>query len=195
MQNRWGFFLALLFSLSLWGTTESYAQKDKKALELQLDEFFSNFPTSYTTEKDRCRLEAVKTDKDSRTIEIFANEMFAGQSFSIEKVNGIYQQIRNLLPPRYQEYQIIVYGKGIPIEELVTDICSDTGATRKKWEKARLYRGAHTRWTKHCKDDTCLCGQATDAITKTTRRNGPGNVLTYIARRKTCSHKPLSSRF
>lgn len=142
MQNRWGFFLALLFSLSLCGATESYAQKDKKALELQLDEFFSNFPTSYTTEKDRCRLEAVKTDKDSRTIEIFANEMFAGQSFSIEKVNGIYQQIRNLLPPLYQEYQIIVYGKGIPIEELVTDICSDTGATRKKWEKARLYRGA-----------------------------------------------------
>ena len=135
-------FFMFLFAL---GCTVSYAQKGANAIKQRLEGYFSSYATSYTTEKDRCRIEDVNIDNKSRTIEIFANEMFAGQSLSKEKVHGIYQQIKSLLPRSYKDYKVTVYGKEIPIENLATDITeihATTGVLPKRWGKTQLYHGA-----------------------------------------------------
>lgn len=134
--------LILGAALFLWGALPVLAQRENRRVESCVESFFSNYTTSYTTATDRCKAERVEVDRNGRTVGIYTNEMFAGQSFTPEKVKDIYRQLKSLLPPPYKDYQVIVYGKEIPIEELVTDIQSDNGIYRKKWGKANSYRGA-----------------------------------------------------
>mgnify|MGYP003219640965 FL=1 len=99
-----------------------YSQSGEKIVKAKLGDYFSDYQTSYTTATDRCRIETVKVDASARTAEIYLNELFAGQSFSRDKVDEIYRAVKRLLPAPYNAYTIIIYGNGIPIEHLVTDM-------------------------------------------------------------------------
>lgn len=122
-----------------------YAQNSGKQITQRLADYFASYQTTYTTPADRCRIENVKVDEKGRTVEIFMNEVFAGQSFSRDKVQDVYRNVKRLLPTPYNAYRIIIYGKKIPVEELVTDIQHGDSTRNKKWG-ARLYRG--TPWVK-----------------------------------------------
>lgn len=131
LTNLAGFFL-LGFSV--------YAQNSETQITRKLSDYFAAYQTTYTTPSDRCRIEKVKVNSKERVVEIFMNEVFAGQPFDSGKVQDIYRNVRRLLPTPYNAYRIIVYGKRIPIEELVTDIQDGDSARSKKWGE-RLYRG------------------------------------------------------
>ena len=118
-----------------------YSQSGEKVVKSRLGDYFSDYQTSYTTATDRCKIERVKVDASARTAEIYLNELFAGQSFSRDKVKGIYRDVKRLLPAPYNAYTIIIYGNGIPIENLVTDMSGASSEVQKKWGQA-LYRGA-----------------------------------------------------
>ena len=118
-----------------------YSQSGEKIVKSRLGDYFSDYQTSYTTATDRCKIERVKVDASARTAEIYLNELFAGQSFSRDKVKGIYRDVKRLLPAPYNAYTIIIYGNGIPIENLVTDMSGTPSEVQKKWGQA-LHRGA-----------------------------------------------------
>ena len=118
-----------------------YSQSGEKVVKSRLGVYFSDYQTSYTTATDRCKIERVKVDASVRTVEIYLNELFAGQSFSRDKVKGIYRDVKRLLPAPYNAYTIIIYGNGISIENLVTDMSGAPSEVQKKWEQA-LYSGA-----------------------------------------------------
>lgn len=129
-----GFFL-LGFSI--------YAQKGReKAIKEKLENYFINYTTSYTTFKDKCRIEKIQIDAPKRILHIYTNEQFAAQSFDKDKVRLIYDTIGKLLPSSYSKYRIVIYGKSVPIEDLSTDM-HPTGATQteRQWGKA-VYHGA-----------------------------------------------------
>ncbi len=119
----------------------AHPQGGEKIVKSRLEGYFSGYQTSYTTAADRCRIEAVKVDDSARTAEIYLNEHFAGQSFSKDKAEGIYRDVKRLLPEPYDSYTIIIYGNGIPVEDLVTDMSGASSKVRKVWGQA-LYRGA-----------------------------------------------------
>ena len=173
-----------------------YSQSGEKIVKAKLGDYFSDYQTSYTTATDRCRIETVKVDASARTAEIYLNELFAGQSFSRDKVDEIYRAVKRLLPAPYNAYTIIIYGNGIPIEHLVTDMNGASSKVQKKWGKA-LYHGAPW-WNgcnapilspKVCNNAICLFGPAMDAITRTTKKSGCGSGRIYTARQKICSLK------
>ena len=74
-----------------------YSQSGEKIVKSRLGDYFSDYQTSYTTATDRCKIERVKVDASARTAEIYLNELFAGQSFSRDKVKGIYRDVKRLL--------------------------------------------------------------------------------------------------
>ena len=173
-----------------------YSQSGEKVVKSRLGVYFSDYQTSYTTATDRCKIDRVKVDASVRTVEIYLNELFAGQSFSRDKVKGIYRDVKRLLPAPYNAYTIIIYGNGISIENLVTDMSGAPSEVQKKWEQA-LYSGAP--WVngrnapilsrKVCNNAICLFGPVMDVITRTTKKSGHGNDRICIARLKICSLK------
>ena len=173
-----------------------YSQSGEKIVKSRLGDYFSDYQTSYTTATDRCKIERVKVDASARTAEIYLNELFAGQSFSRDKVKGIYRDVKRLLPAPYNAYTIIIYGNGIPIENLVTDMSGTPSEVQKKW--GRLCIAEHRGWNgrnapilspKVCNNAICLFGPVMDVITRTTKKSGHGNDRICIARLKICSLK------
>ena len=129
-----------LIGLLLWGLA-AYPQGGKEEIKSRLDSYFLNYQTPYTSPTDRCRIEKVNVDGETQTVEVYLNELFAGQSFNTEKIGEIYGEVGRLLPSPYDSYTVILYGNGIPIENLATDIRTNSS---KRWGDA-LYRGAP--WT------------------------------------------------
>ena len=129
--------LAGMFLLGL----SIFSQSRKEVIISSLNGYFSNYQTSYTTETDRCRIESVEVDASTRTLKVYLNEMFAGQSFTKGKVEGIYREVKRLLPAPYNAYNIIILGNGTPIEHLITGAEGVLPDARKTWGKA-LYHGA-----------------------------------------------------
>lgn len=125
----------LLLGLSI------YAQRGEKQIKASLNDYFLNYQTSYTSPTDRCKVESVALDGANRTVRIYLNELFAGQSFTADKVVRIYEQVKKCLPKSYGNYDVVIYGNGIPIDLLATDGHSDDVAMQRKWGKEK-YRGA-----------------------------------------------------
>ncbi len=129
-----------LAGLSLW-CLAGYAQNRESQVKARVGSYFLNYQTSYTTDKDKCRLERVCVDTRRKRVDLYTNELFAGQPFTTDKVNDIYRQVKQLLPSPYNTYRLTIYGNGTPIEQLVTDILTSDSSSPKRWGKA-LYNGA-----------------------------------------------------
>lgn len=132
-----GFFL-LGFSV--------YAQNDATTIKRSLNNYFQNWNTTYTTENERCRIDKIDIDRGNRTIHVYGNELFAAQPFTVEKTAKIYKDIKRLLPRSYHAYDLIVYGKDYPIEDLIPNALNGKHKSNKKWGK-REYNG--NPWTKN----------------------------------------------
>ena len=82
----------------------------------RIAEYFSHYYTGYPEPN---RVENVVINDSAQTLYIYASEGFAMQPFTEERVKLVYQSIRDLLPEPYSSYQITIYAKNHPIEELV----------------------------------------------------------------------------
>ncbi|MCD8318416.1 MAG: hypothetical protein LUC45_06100 [Paraprevotella sp.] len=118
-----------------------YAQNGEKLIQSSLEGYFLRYNASSATTSDPCKINEVKVDSKNRTAELYLNEGFATQSFSAEKVDGIYRDVKRLLPTPYNAYHIIIYGNGIPIEELITGEDHNDSMSQRRWGD-ELYRGA-----------------------------------------------------
>lgn len=121
-----GFFL-LGFSV--------YAQNDVTTIKKSLNAYFQNWNTSYTTENERCRIDRIDIDRKKRTIHIYGNELFAAQPFTVDNTTQIYKELKRLLPANFHGYDLIVYGKGYPIESLIPNAINGKHNQNKKWGK------------------------------------------------------------
>ena len=123
-----------LLGLSVWGQT------DAKTIIAKLTPYFESYQTTYTSKTDRCRIERININEDNRTLFIYLNEVFAGQSFNKEKIKLIYNEVKKLLPMPYNTYTTRLMGKNCAIEELAVDYFTEDSTQQRTWGKA-IYRG------------------------------------------------------
>ena len=69
-----------------------FAQKRERQIISRLNEYFLLYETTYTTPKDRCKVEKVKVNTTHRTLAIYVNELFSGQSFDKDLVEEQHEQ-------------------------------------------------------------------------------------------------------
>ena len=122
------FFLAGFYLLGF----SVYAQKRERQIVNQLNEYFVHLETTYTTEKDRCKVEKVKVNVNQRTLHIFVNDLFAGQSFNREMVDDVYRQVKKHLPAPYSRYKITIYAKQHRIDDLVNDVLTGRSSSKRQ---------------------------------------------------------------
>ena len=121
------------------------AQGVDKTVERSISEYFKNFKSPRSALKysglDKRRNRIVVNSK-ARKITIYCNEAFAGQAFTPDVVDGIYRDIRKLLPSKYRKYKIEVVYDNRTIDERIPNIYKE-----KKIDRSRMwgnidYKGA-----------------------------------------------------
>ena len=117
-----------------------FAQREDRNLKECLSAYFNSYETQFTTPRDRCRVDRVTVDSNTKQINVFANELFASQPFTPENVDVIYKTVKGRLPASYKSYNVTVYGKDYPIEDLIPNDIRKSADPQRKWNT--LYRGA-----------------------------------------------------
>ena len=82
------------------------------------------------------KLEKLTVDDTQHEIHIYLNESFAMQPFTVESVAALYADWRQHLSQPYASYRLHVYGKNIPVEELVVG-GADGSPLRRTWDGTR----------------------------------------------------------
>ena len=103
-----------------------------------MSEYFKN----YTSDRTQLKFSALERRKNSvvvndkaRKVVIYANEAFAGQAFTPQVVDKIYEDVRGILPKRLRKYRIEILYKGRAIEDRIPNIYRD----RKSVDESRLW--------------------------------------------------------
>ena len=99
-------------------TTAGYAQAQNKKLKIQLTEYFKNYINPNYTSKDKITVKDVVSDPSIPLLSIYVSESFGGQPFTPELVSQIYQEVQQILPEPYNTWQLMIYAKGFPIQNL-----------------------------------------------------------------------------
>ena len=90
------------------------AQSLEKNIEKRLNEFFSNYETSYAN-IGKSRLDKFVIDHEQKKLDIYANSNFGYQPFTEENTTAIYRSLKQLLPGPANYYALTVYADGQPI--------------------------------------------------------------------------------
>ena len=129
-------FWAILFCL--FGVSVLSAQSVDKTVSRALAEYFKSYTSPRTQFKypalDR-RKNNIVVNNNSKKVVIYANEAFAGQAFTPDVVDKVYEDIRAILPKKLRKYKIEVVYKGRAIEERVPNIYRE----RKDVDESRLW--------------------------------------------------------
>ncbi len=113
MKKKYLFLLLLYIGSSLIS-----AQELDRNVEQRLTNFFKNYTTN-SAKIAKCNLENFATNHEDRILLIYTGENFAGQPFTPEIVNDIYNQLRQTLPGPVNYYDIVIFANGKPIEDLI----------------------------------------------------------------------------
>ena len=129
-------FWAIVFCL--FGISVLSAQGVDKTVSRALAEYFKNYTSPRTQFKysalDRRRNNIVVNNKAKKVV-IYVNEAFAGQAFTPEVVDKVYDDVRAILPKKLRKYRIEVVYKGRAIEERIPNIYR----SRKDVDESRLW--------------------------------------------------------
>ena len=116
-------FWAIVFCL--FGISVLSAQSVDKTVSRALSEYFKSYTSPRTQFKysalDRRRNNIV-VNNNAKKVVIYANEAFAGQAFTPEVVDKVYDDVRAILPKKLRKYKIEVVYKGRAIEERIPHI-------------------------------------------------------------------------
>ena len=115
-----------------------FAQREDRNLKECLSAYFNSYETQFTTPRDRCRVDRVTVDSNTKQINVFANELFASQPFTPENVDVIYKTVKGRLPASYKSYNVTVYGKDYPIEDLIPNDIRKSADPQRKWNTLYL---------------------------------------------------------
>lgn len=118
------------------------AQSVDKTVSRALLEYFKN----YTSGRTQLRFSGLERRKNNivvnakaKKIVIYANEAFAGQAFTPDVVDGIYEDICAILPKKYAKYKVEVVYKGRSIEERIPNIYRRA----RDVDETRIWDGVH----------------------------------------------------
>lgn len=118
------------------------AQVQNKKLKLRLTEYFKNYVNPNYSSKDKITINNVLVDEGNNMVLVYVCDNFVGQPFTPELVNKIYQDVQQLLPAPYSNWQLTIYAKGFPIQNLVPISLWDNKSDPTRFHsKQRLYRG------------------------------------------------------
>lgn len=131
--------LTALASMCLLGFSV-YAQRADKAIKTRLSDVFQTYVTNFSTPGDRARIEDIRIDTRQKELHIYMNELFAGQSFTPDKVNRLYKDVKKQLPSPYNTYRLTIYGVRTPVEELIPSFLNNDNENRRTW-KDKTYKG------------------------------------------------------
>ncbi|MBR3896230.1 MAG: xanthan lyase [Bacteroidaceae bacterium] len=112
------------------------AQSIERTVEERLTNYFKEYLTPEAT-IGVCKLDSFKIDHERRTLRVYANPTFGYQSFTKEITDGIYQQVRQILPGPVNYFDITLYADGRKIQELIPNALR----AKRDREEARLWDG------------------------------------------------------
>ena len=142
-----GMFRKFLIALAVCflGIAVLSAQGVDKTVERSIQNYFKEYKSDRTTFSypglDSKRRDKIVVNPGKKSITIFCNEAFAGQAFTPEVVEKIYDDIRELLPSQYKKYSIRVEYKKMSIEERIPNVYRKGNVdTERLWGKTE-YKG------------------------------------------------------
>ena len=136
--------LRILIAVLLCGfsVASGYAQAQNKKLKIQLTEYFKNYVNPNYTSKDKITVKDIVLDPSTPMLSIFVSESFGGQPFTPELVSQIYQEVMQQLPEPYNSWQLMIYAKGYPIQNLVPiSMWEEKSDSMRFYPKKRLFKG------------------------------------------------------
>ena len=137
--------LLIAFTAVLFGITVLSAQGVDKTVERSIQNYFKEYKSDRTNLShsglDAKRRDKIVVNTKNRLVTIFCNEAFAGQAFTPEVVDRIYDDIRALLPSKYRNYRIRVEYRKMSIDERIPNVYRKSGLDKKRlWGKTE-YQG------------------------------------------------------
>lgn len=90
-----------------------------KSLKTSLATYFQQFEFGFNGRAEAIRVEDVKIDDKNRIFEVYLGEQLGYQPFTQEKVERVYNGLREQLPQTYRNYHLSVYSKGQLLDELI----------------------------------------------------------------------------
>ena len=131
-----------LVTMCVMGAVRGWAQSDTRTLRTALADYIENYNRNATcyTSYDPVTVEDISVSQEERKVHIYLGEGFVGQPFTPESVRDINANIQRRLPKPLQDYKVVVYAGGTPIESLVPVNLTDGKDTSRVYGK-RDYKG------------------------------------------------------
>lgn len=130
MMRKYCFIAFLMLSAGLC------AQSVERTVEERLTTYFKEY-VAPSARIGTCKLDSFKIDHERRTLRVYANATFGYQPFTREVVNGIYAQVKQILPGPVNYFDITLYADGRKISDLIPNALRG----RRDREEARLWDG------------------------------------------------------
>lgn len=123
----------LIIVLGLLLQAEAVCFSQTQNLQSTLLTYFQNYPLSCSARGEIIKLENFKIYNDSHEIRIYVSETFGVQRLTKSAVKEIYKDIEKLLPQEYKGYRVLVYTKGVLIDELPVGGWEQGTGPHRKW--------------------------------------------------------------
>lgn len=128
--------LLSVLTACILGITVLSAQSVDKTVERSVRDYFKEYKSDRAALShpglDTKRRDKVVFNTRKKSVTIYCNESFAGQPFTPETVEKIYDDIRKLLPSNYRKYKIRVEYRGMSIEERIPNIYRKSGVDKQR---------------------------------------------------------------
>ena len=134
------YHIKLIMTLWLLCLAEAVCLAQDNTMQSRLNTYFGQFDLGFTLKVETCKIERVDIDSKEQILSIYVSEAFGMQPFDQEKVRRIYNDVKQLLPPPYNTYELRIYAKGVRIDELVPGGWGDDATSHRTWEDIR-HRG------------------------------------------------------
>lgn len=125
-----------LLAACLMGGLALHGQSVERTVEERLAVYFKEYATPEAN-IGTCRLDSFKIDHNRRTLRVYANATFGYQPFTREIADGIYKQLRRILPGPVNYFDITLYADGRRIHDLIPNALRN----RRDREEARTWDG------------------------------------------------------
>ena len=136
--------LLIIILASIVATSIS-AQPTTKATKKRLGNYFATYENTAYSCKEKAKVEKLTFVSEEKAIVIAVSETFLGQPFTNELVAKIYNEIKDYLPPPYNEWKITITVNGYPIEKLVPVETLPEKDTLRHWGDTKFEGNAWTR--------------------------------------------------
>ena len=121
-----------LFCCLVTGASAQSAS-DRSAMEQSLKRYFENYGNGLSGFPVTASLSSVNVDTSERILTITATERFGEQEFTPEVVKRIYDNVGNILPRAYRDYDLRIITHGRRIEQLIPNRLSNHPDRTRQW--------------------------------------------------------------